>query len=131
MANRSFSADMRTMERGLVALDFTIAIGATGAPTLTKTGSTGIASVARTAAGTYTVTLEDSYLSLVAMGLTVATVHNTYAQGGASINGTPANQDVTTNKQVFFYTYTTGAAAADLASGSTVHVNLLLKNSQA
>lgn len=130
MANRNFSSDMRTMERGLVALDFTIAIGATGAPTLTKTGSTGIASVARTAAGTYTITLEDSYLSLVAMGLTVATVLNTYSQGGASINGTPANQDVVTNKQVTFYTYTTGAAAADLPSGCTVHVNLLLKNSQ-
>ena len=130
MANRNFARDLGTMERGMVALDFTINIGGTGAPTLPRTG-TGVASVTRTASGTYTITLEDSYVSCLAVGLTTGTVLNTYSQGGASLNGTAANQDVTTARTITFYTYTTGAAANDLVSGSSVHVNLLLKNSQA
>lgn len=129
MANRNFARNYSTMERGLVCLDFTINIGATGAPTLPRLG-TGITSVTRTAPGTYTITLDDSYVSCIAVGLTVGTVLNTYSQGGASVNGTAANQDVTTAKTVTFYTYTTGAAAADLPTGTSVHCAILLKNSQ-
>lgn len=129
MADRNFARDCSTLERGLVRLDFTINIGATGAPTLPRSG-TGVASVVRNASGDYTVTLEDSYVSCIAVGLTVGTAAGTYSQGGASLNGTAAAQDVTTNKQFKFYTYTTGAAANDLASGCSVHVALLLKNSQ-
>lgn len=129
MANRNFARNYSTLERGLVQLDCTVAIGATGAPTLNST-TKGVLSVARTAAGTYTLTLEDSYVGLVTAGLTVATVLNTYSQGGASINGSVAAQDVTTARTFFFYTYTTGAAAADLPTGTTVHITLVLKNSQ-
>lgn len=128
MANRNFARDYSTMERGLVALDFTIDIGATGAPTLPRSG-TGVLSVTRTAAGTYTITLEDSYVSLVSAGFTTACVQNTFAQSAAILNGSAAQQDVTTNRQVKFYTAVT-TPAADLPSGSSIQVNLLLKNSQ-
>lgn len=128
MADRNFSRDYATLERGLVALDFTISIGATGAPTLPRTG-TGVASVTRTAAGTYTITLEDAYVALVSAGFTTGCVQNTFAQSAAILNGTVAQQDVTTAKQVKFYTAVT-TPAADLPSGSSVQVCLILKNSQ-
>lgn len=128
MADRNFSRDLGTMERKLVQLDFTINIGATGAPTLPRTG-TGVASVARTAAGTYTITLEDAYVSLVAAGFTTGCVQNTFAQSTCILNGTVAQQDVSSAKQVKFYTAVT-TPAADLPSGSSVNVCLLLKNSQ-
>lgn len=128
MANRNFSSDMRTMERGLVQLDFSINIGATGAPTLPRTG-TGIASVVRDTDGAYTLTLEDAYVSLVTARFSTGAVQNSFAQSAVYLNGTAAQQDVSSAKQVKFYTAVT-TPAADLPSGSSVHVTLVLKNSQ-
>lgn len=128
MADRNWARDQSAIERGLVQLDFSINIGATGAPTLPRTG-TGVASVTRTAAGTYTITLEDAYVSLIGAGITTAAVQNTFAQSTAILNGTAAQQDVSVAKQVKFYTAVT-TPAADLPSGSSVHFTLVLKNSQ-
>lgn len=128
MADRNWARDQSTLERGLVQLDFTIDIGATGAPTLPRTG-TGIASVVRDTNGAYTLTLEDAYVALISAGLTTAAVQNTFAQSTAILNGTAAQQDVSSAKQVKFYTAVT-TPAADLPSGSSVHVTLVLKNSQ-
>ena len=64
MANRTFN-DAQALEKEIKTLFAKISIGATGAPTLVKPGSLGIASVARSAQGDYLVTLEDKYPALM------------------------------------------------------------------
>lgn len=54
MANRDFFAAQYTLERDPVVLWAKIAIGSTGAPTITR--AKGIKSIERTATGDYTVT---------------------------------------------------------------------------
>lgn len=64
MASRNFSR-MQALEKEVKVIYVRAAIGATGAPTLDATNSKGVASIARTAAGDYTITLEDKYQALM------------------------------------------------------------------
>lgn len=63
--NRLYTQFQYSLEKKVVHLYARITIGATGAPTLVKALSKGIASVARTAAGAYTITLQDKYVELL------------------------------------------------------------------
>lgn len=62
MANRRFNRK-QALEREVKELFADVAIGATGAPTLTT--GLGVASVTRDSAGVYDITLEDKYNSLL------------------------------------------------------------------
>ena len=62
MASRNFSRK-QALEKEVKTLYADVAIGASGAPTLTK--GLGVASIARTGAGAYTITLEDKYVRLM------------------------------------------------------------------
>jgi len=67
MANRRFNQFAGALENGVVKLFANVAIGATGAPTLSS--GKGIASITRTAVGNYRVTLDDRYNLLLGCGV--------------------------------------------------------------
>ncbi len=71
MANRVTNQFVRSLERQIVKLFGNVAIGATGAPTLSVSLSKGIASIARTGAGAYTITLQDQYLALAQFSVSI------------------------------------------------------------
>lgn len=60
MANRTFNQFQGSLEKGLVQLFAEVSFSGVGVPTLVR--GKGIASVTRTAAGTYLVTLQDTYI---------------------------------------------------------------------
>lgn len=62
MANRNYNR-AQNLEKEVKSLFLDVAIGATGAPTLTK--AMGTASIARNSAGNYTITLQDAYVRLM------------------------------------------------------------------
>lgn len=67
MANRNFNR-AQALEKEVKSLYADVAIGAAGAPTLTK--GLGIASITRDSAGVYIVTLDDSYTRLMSVHIT-------------------------------------------------------------
>lgn len=66
MANRNFNR-AQNLEKEIKGLFADVAIGATGAPTLTK--GLGVASIARDSAGVYIMTLDDKYNRLMDFGV--------------------------------------------------------------
>ena len=118
MANRQFQR-CQTLEKEIKTLYAEVAIGALGAPTLTA--GLGIASVARTATGRYTVTLEDQYVRV--MDCTVTYHHTTTADLQTQLT---AHSE--TAKTVSF-AMSAAAIDADPASGSILFVKVALKNS--
>lgn len=64
MASRNFTK-LQALEKEVKVIYVIASIGASGAPTLDTTNSKGVASIARTAAGDYTITLEDKYQALM------------------------------------------------------------------
>jgi hypothetical protein len=65
MANRLLNQFLFSLEKKPVKLFATIAIGATGAPTVSASLSKGLASVVRNSAGKYTLTLQDAFQALL------------------------------------------------------------------
>jgi len=65
MASRCFNNETLTLERQVVALYAEVAIGASGAATLTR--GKGVASVAKSATGKYRFTLQDKFARLLAV----------------------------------------------------------------
>lgn len=59
MANRMFQEKLLSLIPNLTAVQVEVSIGATGAPTVAS--KAGVASVARTGTGAYTITLDDAY----------------------------------------------------------------------
>jgi len=128
MANVMFW-DTQSRQRELKMVHLKAAIGATGAPTLDATASLGVASIARTSAGLYRITLTDKYTSLVAihgMQLLATISQNVSFQIKA--------ETVATTKLVDLWCLaatdadTTTLAATEVADGSTLYLTLLLKN---
>lgn len=68
MANRNFNRK-QALEKEVKEIYADVAIGTTGAPTLTK--GLGVTSIARTGAGRYTVTLDDKYTRLMQATVTL------------------------------------------------------------
>ena len=100
-----------------------VAIGAAGAPTI-QTGGSYITAMVRNSAGDYTLTLADSWYSL----LNVCAVFDS----GASAPASPL-VNVRTNAvgtKSLRLTFRTGAGTAtDPASGEVMYLDLMLKNS--
>lgn len=125
MANRWFNQFQGTLEKSVVTLFAEIAIGATGAPTLTR--GKGVASIVRDSAGTYTLTLQDSYPRLLGWRF------------GFLVDGDPAaplvnpkTETVSSTKTVVFQCNAVdGTTATDPASGEKLFVELKLSNSGA
>jgi len=120
MANRTFN-DAQALEKEIKTLFAKISIGATGAPTLVKPGSLGIASVARSAQGDYLVTLEDKYPALMGFEgvLLVSSAEDITFQLKA--------EDVDGAKTFSFFTKA-AATATDPSNGSVIYLTIHLKN---
>lgn len=128
MANVMFW-DTQSRQRELKMVHLKVAIGATGAPTLNAAASLGVASIARTSAGLYRITLTDKYNSLVA-------IHGMQLHASISqhVKFQIKAETVATTKLVDLWclaatnSSTTTLAATELDDGCTVYLTLFLKN---
>lgn len=122
IANRNYNRK-QALEKEVKEIYAEIAIGASGAPTLTR--GTGVASVSRTSAGLYVVTLQDQYMMLMQAQVSIQSA------SAQDLNSQLASQSVATSaKTVTFRTQAAGVAT-DPTSGSVLRVRLDLKNSSA
>ena len=121
MASRNFNR-AQCLEKEVKTLFAEVAIGATGAPTLTS--GLGVTSIARTAAGDYTVTLDDKYTRFMWGNVVLL------ESGDEDIQVQFAAQDVSSAKTVSFIC-TAGATPADPSDGSKLYIRLDLKNTTA
>jgi len=121
--------DTQSRQRELKMVHLKAAIGATGAPTLDATASLGVASIERTSAGLYKITLTDKYTSLVAVH--AVQLHASITQQSVF---QLKDQTVDTTKIVNLWclaptnSSTTTLIATELADGCTLYLTLLLKN---
>lgn len=133
MANRFFNNMFYSLEKAPVVLFAKVAIGATGAPTLSAANSKGVASISRTSAGLYVITLQDAYVRLLnchavrtlASGLPAAPAFNVVSNTVSStktitvqFGGATASGDTT-------------LVATDPSNGSTLDFVIWLSNSSA
>lgn len=119
IANRNFNR-RQALEKEVKDLYAAVAIGATGAPTLTS--KVGIASIARTSAGLYRLTLEDKYVSLknFAVALVAASAEDLIFQVKAeAVAGAVPYID---------FLCLASAVATDPASGDVLLVKIEVKN---
>lgn len=121
MANRNFNRK-QALEKEVKEIYARITVGATGAPTLVAANSQGVASVSRTSAGLYVLTLQDSYNKLMHAAITLVT------PTVEDINAKLVSETVSSTKLVTFRC-STAAIATDPASGDIILVSLQLKNS--
>lgn len=125
MANRNFS-ELQALDRGVKVIAGSFAPN--GSSAVSAASNKGIGwSVARTSAGLFTITLEDSYISLISAccSLQLASADDKIVQLGSI--------DVVTAKTVEIRVWDiSGAAVADVAANANNRINfcLVLKNSQ-
>lgn len=120
MASRNFNR-VQALEREIKHIYAKITIGASGAPTLVAASSQGCASISRTSAGLYVLTLQDTYNNLKHASFHVQT------PTAEDIVTHMSAESVASAKTVTFRC-TTDAVATDPASGDTIYVALQLKN---
>lgn len=124
MANRAFERGFYSLEVNPVRLWCEISIGATGAPTLTR--GQGVASVARSGTGAYTITLSDKYSYF--LGADIVVQRAGYYSG---LQTALDAVDVTSAKTVKFACYAAAGSgtAWDPVSGSKIYVTIDVRNS--
>ena len=118
MASRNFSRK-QSLEKEVKEIYARVNIGATGAPTLQP--GLGVASIARNAAGVYTLTLEDRYTRLMHIDI------KQLVAAAQDLNFQLVAQAVSTNKTIQFRAVT-DAVETDPASGSVLYIKIDLKN---
>ena len=121
MANRDYNRK-QALEREVKEIYAEISIGAAGAPTLNTSYSTGVASISRTSAGLYVLTLQDAYSHLMHANVDVASA------AAQDLVSQSVSDSVNSAKTYTFRTVTS-AVETDPSSGSTLRVALQLKNS--
>lgn len=128
MANRTFQQFTQSLVPGFVILTGKVAIGATGAPTLTTGQFNGIASVVRTGAGLYTITLQDKYVDFCSV--TASVISNAALP---VVDVVVSAVDVVTAGTVNIKTvdWTTGATLTDPSPEDILVFTLTLANSTA
>lgn len=125
MANRNFNR-FQALTKEAKALFAQVAIGASGAPTINAAKSLGVTSVARNSAGNYTITLDDKYNDL----LQITESRQLAAGAPAALGGMIVrSQDVSAAKTIVVQFVDAAGAAIDPASGTTLRLELILKNS--
>lgn len=128
MGNRNFSQNQMTLERDTVRLFAQILVGASGAVTNAQGG--GIASITKeSTAGQYSIVLQDKYSRLLAMN---AIVLDSSASAVATIQtletAATAQTAVTTKVALTIQCLDFAGAAVNPASGATVMIELVLRN---
>lgn len=126
MANRymqQFSYSFVPMKSEIFAQ---VAIGASGAPTLSAVNSKGVASISRNSAGDYSVTLSDTWYQF--LGLSVVAKNSTGIPAAPDVG--VKSETVASTKIVRFVCSAAGVAT-DPANGDTLFIHFDLKNSSA
>lgn len=126
MANRQFRSQFIYGFEGMrVNLSARVTFGAAGAPTLVTADSKGVASISRTSAGLYVITLQDVYNKLLGLNMTQL---STGAQAAPIVN--LVAQTVSTNKTITIqYRAIDNTTATDPASGEQLYLSIELNNS--
>ena len=119
MASRMVNR-MQALEKEVKTLHADIAIGASGAPTLTK--GLGIASVTRDSAGVYDITLEDDYTRLLSVDV------KQLVAASEDLAFQLESETVSTTKIIRIRAHAAGVET-DPSSGSRLLVKIELKNS--
>lgn len=120
MATRLFQQFQGTLEKQIVKLYANVSIGATGAPTLNANGSLGVASISRTSAGLYRITLADKFNKL--MHVDPKQVISTLQDLGWSVKAySMANKTIDIIAHV-------GGVATDPSNGSELLIEITLRN---
>jgi len=120
MANRNFHR-VQSLSREVKILHAKVAIGASGAPTLSVNDSVGVASITRDSAGVYEVTLDDAYSSFLHFNVIMleATAEDVTFQ--------VESETVATTKIIKFQCKT-AEVETDPSSGSVLHIRIEVKN---
>lgn len=121
MANRNFNRK-QALDKEIKEIYAKVTIGSSGAPTLVAASSMGVASISRTSAGLYVLTLQDKYMSLRHFNCSIAT------PDAEDIVSNLVSESVASAKTVTFRCTAEGVAA-DPASGDSFLIALQLKNS--
>lgn len=119
MANRNFNR-VQALEKEVKHMYLDVAIGAAGAPTMSR--ALGAASIVRNSAGDYTITMQDKFNRLMAFGAMQL------VSAAQDIQFEAVSESVNSGKTVRFRCLT-GAVATDPSSGSRLLIRLDLKNS--
>ena len=125
MANRRLYQFHAAYEAQTVKLWMNVAIGSSGAPTLTDNENKGIASITRNSTGNYTIDLVDSFNRLLAAQMvslsasTAAAPEMTVLDDSSSDSTAPSIQIETSS----------GGIATDPGSGEVLLIELTMKNS--
>lgn len=127
MANRYFNQFRLSLEKQVVDLFAKVTFGASGAPTLDALNSKGIKSIARTGAGAYTITLQDSYVRFLGIRHTAVSATAPTAPGAYVVSETVSSSTLPTVRIVF----NAAGTATDPASGEVALIQIVLKNSTA
>lgn len=123
MANRNFNRK-QALDKEIKEIYAKVTIGAAGAPTLVTASNTsvGVASISRTSAGLYVLTLQDKYNRLSHADIHIIT------PTAEDIKAHVSAETVATSKTVTFRCDAAGVAT-DPASGDSFLIALQLKNS--
>jgi hypothetical protein len=112
------------LENAMVDLFVRVSIGAAGAPTLSTTYAKGVASISRSAAGRYVITLQDKYNNLMGIecsfliaGIPAAPIASIFAD------------NVAASGALTIQCADAAGAAADPANGEVMLLKISLKNS--
>lgn len=119
MASRNFNR-LQALEKEIKHLNVEISIGATGAPTLVK--KLGVASISRTSAGLYVLTLQDKYSRFINMQIMQE------AAAAEDLDFQVVSKSVNSAKTITFLCKT-GGVATDPSNGSRLYLDISLKNS--
>lgn len=129
MANRFFQQFRYSLEKSVVDLYAVVSFGAAGAPTLdTDNNSKGIASITRTAAGTFDIVLQDSYWKFLCASAVFVT-----ATGGPAAPTVYISAEAVDTQAGGTLTLVTqnGGSDTDPADGEVLYLQISLSNSSA
>jgi hypothetical protein len=128
MANRYMNQFQYSLVPSKCVLFGQVAIGGTGAPTISAANSKGIASIVRNSAGNYTVTLSDSWVKLL-------NIQAQFIDSGTQTVATTYVVSQTINssagKVIVIQCVDFAGAAVDPRSGATMLLEINLSNSTA
>lgn len=124
MASRLFQMHYK-YERDTVTIHATIAIGSSGAPTLTTGLNKGIVSCTRNSAGDYTIVLKDNANKLLGVQMSV---ENSTGIPAAPVMGIKTNNITsTTSPSIRIVTSNLSGVATDPASGDIVRLAIVTR----
>ena len=119
-ANRRFQR-VQSLTREVKILHAKVNIGASGAPTLVSDDSVGVTSITRDSAGVYDLVLDDKYVSLAHMNISLE------AASAEDLTFQIESDTISSNKTVRFQCKA-AAVETDPSNGAVLRIRLELKN---